>query len=155
MSQCSDTVICLLCSSNFWGDDILFYFFFGHLNTRKILENTRRAFQKIERVTSIFMRKTLRSIIFERQPLFTASGQVFQVSSKGKIGPITTLRASISLQVHLNISRVKQDLARRGKQRGWCFHPRVLGLGGRKSCWKIFRKKFLFYFSPLFYHLLS
>ena len=39
------------------------------------------------------------------------------------------LRASIRLEVHLNISSVQQALATRGKQRGWGFLLRGIGLG--------------------------
>ena len=39
------------------------------------------------------------------------------------------LRASIRLEVHLNILRVQQGLATWGKQRGRSFLPRGLGLG--------------------------
>ena len=43
------------------------------------------------------------------------------------------LRARIRLKVHLNISSIQRALATRGKQRGWGFPPRGLGLGNRNG----------------------
>ena len=65
-----------------------------------MLENTRRVFQKIERVTSILLRKKLRSIIFEWQPLFSASGRVSSTSKD------QTHHYSQSLQKHSNEIRI-------------------------------------------------
>ena len=59
---------------------MLFYFFSSPLKYSKVPENTRRVLGKIRASTSILVGGKMRSIIFEQQPLFSASGRASSTS---------------------------------------------------------------------------
>ena len=59
---------------------MLFYFFSSPLKYLKVPENTRRVLGEIGASTSILVGGKMRSIIFEQQPLFSASGRASSTS---------------------------------------------------------------------------